>query len=145
MRRSGFVVLTCLVSAACGPAPERDAHGPADAVAQSQGKLQFDVVISPSSLDFGPQTVGTTSAPLAFTVQNNGTEAVHITFGVNPPFTPPSPRDPVLAPGDSRELKLVFSPTSVGAFSAPIYIMPMGPGGSSLFFRGELSGTGVAP
>ncbi|MFY0581392.1 hypothetical protein ACN28S_50480 [Cystobacter fuscus] len=144
MRRLGFVVLTCLVSAACGPAPESDAHGPADSVAQSHGKLQYDVVVSPSTLDFGQQIVGTTSAPQAFTVQNNGTESVHISFMVNPPFTPPYARDPVLAPGSSRELHLVFSPTSAGAFSMPIYIFSSSRNGSSIF-SGTLSGTGIAP
>ncbi|EPX60702.1 hypothetical protein D187_001351 [Cystobacter fuscus DSM 2262] len=101
-------------------------------------------MISPSTLDFGQQTVGTTSAPLSFTVQNNGTESVQISFAVNPPFVPPSAQDPVVAPGGSRELQLVFRPWSAGAFSGPIYIMPFGPSGSS-FFRGTVSGTGIAP
>ncbi|WNG30466.1 hypothetical protein F0U62_45505 [Cystobacter fuscus] len=144
MRRLSFAVLTCLVSAACGPAPESDAHGPADGVAQSQGKLQYEVVVSPSTLDFGQQTVGTTSAPLAFMVQNNGTESVHISFMVNPPFNPPPVRDPVLAPGGSRELQLFFSPTSVGAFSRTIYIFTTSSNGSS-YFVGALLGNGIAP
>ncbi|WP_395837505.1 choice-of-anchor D domain-containing protein [Cystobacter fuscus] len=144
MRRVGFAVLACLVSAACGPALESDTHGPADAVGQSHGELLPDVVITPSILDFGQQTVGTTSAPLAFTVQNNGTEAVHLSFAVNPPFSPRAFDGSDLAPGTSRELKLYFSPTSAGAFSAPIYIFPSSSSGWG-FFEGRLTGTGIAP
>lgn len=145
MRRLGFVVLSCLVSAACGPAPESDAHGPADAVAQSQGKLQFDVVLSASSLDFGPQTVGTTSAPLILTVRNNGTEAVHFgPLAAYPPFSPNHFDGSELAPGSSREIQLVFRPTSAGTFSTPLYFAPSGPSGSA-FFTVTLLGTGVAP
>ncbi|HEX5749024.1 MAG TPA: choice-of-anchor D domain-containing protein [Archangium sp.] len=100
--------------------------------------------VSPSSLDFGEQRVGTTSASRSVTVRNTGTSALALSaltlssgaFSLSPTTIPLT-----LEPGTSREFALTFSPTSVGAFTGTLGLTSDDPDAPSASV--PLAGVGV--
>lgn len=82
------------------------------------------VSIAPTALDFGSQTVGTSSAPQSVTVNNTGNAPLDITaiavsgdFGFTGCATPIT-----LAPGASCTLGVKFFPTATGARTGSVSI-----------------------
>ena len=77
--------------------------------------------VFPSSLDFGEQPVGTTSAPQNVRVRNTGTEDLFI--GELTPAAPfaVSPTGPfALPPGSFQEISVTFRPTTAGDIESPL-------------------------
>jgi len=88
------------------------------------------IKVSPTSLDFGKQKVGTKSAPRVVTATNNGSAAVTYNSisigGTNKDafseINNCSGRS--IPPGGSCEMKVMFHPAKTGAQSAALYINP---------------------
>jgi len=109
--------------------------------------LGVSPILTPASnnLQFGDVSVGQSSDQI-LTISNNGTATVNITniTGFSAPFsivTPPAPPVP-LAPGDSIQLTVRFSPTQAGTFTSNINIMTDLP---SINQTIQLGGTGRQP
>lgn len=103
------------------------------------------IEVSPTSLDFGEQRVGTTSVSKRVTITNTGSGNLGITgISTTPPFTVPSPSAPfTLAPGGSQELLVTFRPTSEGDFAGTVTLSTDDPASPSVTI--PLSGKGVKP
>ena len=88
------------------------------------------IKVSPTSLDFGKQKVGTKSAPRVVTATNNGSAAVTYNSisigGTNKDafseINNCSGRS--IPPGGSCEMKVMFHPAKTGGQSAALYINP---------------------
>jgi len=110
------------------------------------------VTLTPSSLTFGPQDPGTTSAPQSITVTNSGTANLFInsavTRGANPlDFTQVSDgcSGVTLVPSASCAVSIVFKPTSGGTRSATFIVTDNAPNSPQ---TAPITGTGngaVAP
>ena len=92
------------------------------------------VTLSPSSLTFGPQDIGTTSAPQSVTVANTGTASLFINSaavrGADPlDFTEVDDgcSGLTLAPGTSCSVSVNFSPTTTGTRSATLIVTDNAP------------------
>jgi hypothetical protein len=101
--------------------------------------------LSSTSLDFGDQTVGTTSAPGSVTVTNTGDQPLKITGmtrggagGSRVTATRGCGTD-LIAPGDTCVVSVTFSPTAVGTLTPTLTLS--GNFGSAVI---DLSGTGIA-
>lgn len=145
MRRISCILLTCLFSASCQLAPEEN-KGIDQEPLRSTG-LQSTFVLSPSSLAFGDQPVGTTSAPQLLTLHNGTTETLLFLYGLNPPFRIERPSTFELPPGSSLDLAVRFSPTSAGTFTSSllIYADNINGGGNPYQYEIPISGTGTWP
>jgi PKD repeat protein len=123
-----------------------------------------DISVSPTSKNFGDVAVGSSSSAQTFTVRNVGNadlDVYTITItGTNAnQFSKQNDNvsGETIAPGGSRTLRVVFSPTSVGAKSAALSIPSNDPdedpltvplSGSGVACKAEFSGsprTGMAP
>jgi hypothetical protein len=100
--------------------------------------------VSPSSILFGNQLVGTTSPPEKVTVKNTGTTAVTITS-----VTAPSPfaagtacNNKTLAANAMCTFNVTFKPTASGPASATLTVSFAAPTASQTV---SLSGTGIEP
>ena len=107
------------------------------------------ITLTPSSLAFGSQTVGTMSAPQTVTVNNTGTTTVTFTsFGVTPGFELGSgmnagsciPESNTIPAGGSCTINVQFIPTATGAITGTLTIMDNAGSGQQ---TAVLSGTGV--
>ena len=102
------------------------------------------VSLSPASLGFGDQKVGTTSAAQVITVTNNATTALTIkklavTGTGGPDFAQTNTCGTSLAAGASCTVSVTFTPKSASSYNAAISIADTG-GGSPQ--SASLSGTG---
>ncbi len=102
------------------------------------------ISVTPSTLTFISQTVGTTSASQDVTVKNTGTAAVTINSvtvtGKNSgDFTASNACTTSLAGGASCTIGVTFHPSATGSRTASLSIVPSGFSASSV----SLSGTGV--
>ncbi len=108
------------------------------------------VNLSPTSLSFGNQNVGTTSAAQTVTLTNNGTSALTITSigvtGTNAADfaqTNTCPLSPsTLAAGANCTISVTFTPTATGTRTASLSVADNASGSPQTV---ALSGTGVAP
>jgi P pilus assembly chaperone PapD len=106
------------------------------------------VSLSPSSLSFGRQNVGSTSGVQSLTLTNSGQLALSIsnislTGAKAGSFAITAGGDAgSLAPGASRAISVTFSPTTPGDHSAALSIASNAPGSPH---QVGLSGTGVIP
>jgi hypothetical protein len=106
------------------------------------------ISISPTSVSFGSQTVGTTSTATPVTVSNTGTANLVISnvvvTGANAgDFAVASSATPItVTPGNSTTLYTTFSPTAAGSRSAAVSITDNATGSPHTV---ALSGTGVTP
>jgi hypothetical protein len=108
------------------------------------------VTLSPSSVSFGNQNVGTTSGAIPVTVTNNGPGTLSISTigitGINAGDFPQTNNCPIspatLAVSSSCTVNLTFTPTASGARSASLFITD---NGASSPQSTSLSGTGVVP
>jgi hypothetical protein len=103
------------------------------------------IAVSPSSLSFGSQLVGTTSSALAVKVSNNGTSATTVSVAASGDFAqtnncPVSPA--TLAPAASCNVSVTFTPTATGLRNGAITVSDPLPGSPQMV---ALTGTGVAP
>jgi trimeric autotransporter adhesin len=106
-----------------------------------------EVSVSPTSLNFGNQTVFTTSAPQTVTVNNNGSAPLIVTsVSVSGPFTSTQnclTQSPIAAGGSCSET-LQFSPTSVGSAIGTLTFTDNNGGVAGSTQQLQLSGTGLA-
>jgi hypothetical protein len=105
------------------------------------------VTLTPTSLTFASQAVGTTSAPLSATLTNTGSGPLSITriarTGTVSDFTKPNTYCPTVLPGQSCVFSVAFKPTATGARFATITITDDAPGSpQQLFLIGPATGTG---
>lgn len=105
------------------------------------------VTISPSTVAFGNQNVGTTSAAQNISVSNTGTAALSITSiilgGTNPgDFAETTTCGASLAAGSSCAISVTFKPTAAGSRSASVSISDNASGSPQSI---ALSGTGIGP
>jgi hypothetical protein len=103
------------------------------------------IAVSPSSLTFGNQLVGTTSSALAVKVSNNGASATTVSVAASGDFAqtnncPVSPA--TLAPTASCNVSVTFTPTATGIRNGAITVSDPLPGSPQTV---TLTGTGVAP
>ena len=105
-----------------------------------------EVKLSPTTLTFGNQPVGTTSPPQTVTLTNVGTKVLNIsdmsTVGNNPGDFAISNNTclPTVQPGASCTFNVTFTPTQTGARSASVSITEDGGASPQLV---PLSGTGT--
>ena len=98
------------------------------------------VDLSPASLKFGSQTVGTTSGPGAVTVTNHLNTPVTITnIAVNGDFAETNNCAAMLAPGQGCTIKVTFTPTASGARNGQLIVTDDSGSGPQIV---SLSGTG---
>jgi Abnormal spindle-like microcephaly-assoc'd, ASPM-SPD-2-Hydin len=101
------------------------------------------VSLTPASVPFGSVEVGTTSAPLAVTVANEGTAAIPISsVSITPPFVISSNSCGTTSLSASSDcgLEVEFAPTQAGPASGLLTFVD-GAGTQTV----ELSGTGASP
>jgi hypothetical protein len=103
------------------------------------------IALTPSSLAFGNQLVGSTSAAQMIKVSNNGTKATTIGVALSGSFvqTNTCPVSPAtLAPATSCTISVTFKPTATGPLNGSVTVSDTLPGSPQMV---ALSGTGVAP
>ncbi|HWO28310.1 MAG TPA: choice-of-anchor D domain-containing protein [Candidatus Acidoferrum sp.] len=102
-----------------------------------------NLAISPSSLSFGTEPVGSSSAAQSILVSNNGAGSITISsVGVSGPFTVTGGTAPVtLNSGQTMTLKATFSPSAAGAASGNLTINSTDGNSPATV---TLSGTGAA-
>jgi sugar lactone lactonase YvrE len=111
------------------------------------------IAFSPSSVNFGNQTVGSSTGPTTVKLTNSGSSSVTVTYGPNTgdsgdfSFVPsgyPAACGTTLASGSSCSFEVIFSPTTTGTRSATFALSYAGCGGSCTSAL-TLNGTGTAP
>jgi hypothetical protein len=103
--------------------------------------------LSPTSLTFASQLLGSTSAPQAVTLTNTGDRALSIAsieiLGFEGgEFASSSPCGTSLSAGASCTVTITFTPNAVGTQTAQLVFTDNGPGSPQIV---ELTGTGVVP
>jgi len=104
------------------------------------------ITLTPASLSFGNQNVGTTSLAQAVTLTNSGSlsftiSAASITGADPADFSQTNTCLVTLAPGSTCTITVTFTPTTSGARSASVSITDNAPGSPQTV---ALSGTGIA-
>lgn len=103
------------------------------------------IAVSPSSLSFGNQLVGSTSAAQMIKVSNNSAKATTVGVALSGSFaqTNACPVSPAtLAPATSCTISVTFKPTATGPLNGSVTISDTLPGSPQIV---ALSGRGVAP
>ena len=105
------------------------------------------VSLVPLSLTFGPQTIDTTSSPQITTLTNTGAGTltlsnITLTGADASDFAQTNTCGPTLAPNQSCQVSVTFTPTTVGSLSAAVSISDDAPGSPQTV---GLAGTGTAP
>jgi Abnormal spindle-like microcephaly-assoc'd, ASPM-SPD-2-Hydin/Beta-propeller repeat/Cep192 domain 4 len=101
------------------------------------------VSVTPDSLTFDPQSVGTSSAPQTVTLANAGSGPLTITsIAIGSGFTQSNTCGSTVAAGASCTITVTFSPTTEGAISGSLTISDDATGSPQVV---SLSGTGVRP
>ena len=108
---------------------------------------QPTVKLSPTSLTFGSQTVGTSSAAQVVTVTNTGTSTlslmgIKVTGGDRLDFTQTNTCGSTLASNASCTISVVFTPTKTGTRTSTVSVTDNAAGSPQSV---ALSGTGTAP
>jgi MBG domain-containing protein/HYDIN/CFA65/VesB family protein/centrosomal CEP192-like protein len=107
--------------------------------------------VTPTTISFGNQLVGTTSAPQMVTVKNTGITAVTVTSVTIVSVTPPPPATAPftaltncakIAAGKSCTFNVKFAPTAMGQVTAKLTINFASPVAAQTV---SLGGTGIAP
>jgi hypothetical protein len=105
------------------------------------------MVLNPSSLNFGNQTVGATSAPMTTTLSNVGIVAVTITSIVitgpnSSTFAQMNNCPAIIAPNGSCTITVTFAPTALQSYSASLTVNDNALGSPTI---APLTGTGSGP
>jgi hypothetical protein len=107
--------------------------------------LQGSVTLTPNGLQFGNQTVGTKSSPIAATLTNIGSSPLDITnidiMGDPKDFSQTNDCGSSLPPRSSCRIKVTFAPKSLGAKQATLNVSYKGLGSPQTV---SLNGTGVS-
>jgi phospholipase C len=113
-------------------------------VSLSGNGVSTTITLSPPSLTFASQNVGTTSAPQTVTMTNIGTGTLNITSiaSNNPDFAQTNTCGPTLAPAATCNINVTFTPSHTGSDSGTVTITDDGANNPQTI---PLSGTGVAP
>ncbi len=89
--------------------------------------LQRQVLLSPTSLDFGNQKVGTRSAPQALTVYNVGKKKINVTgvnvTGISASEFSVTNKCAALPAGKNCPVSVTFAPTATGTASATVNVV----------------------
>ncbi len=95
------------------------------------------VATSPDMLDFGGQSMGTTSPPLTVTLTNTSAETVKLGPFIWPPAFAAASSNAcaTLGPGASCDLRVVFRPRTEGTITGTLWFF-YGPGTTTLYMRG---------
>src|SRR5581483_11927983 len=109
--------------------------------------LQSTVSVTPPSVTYADQNVGTASLPQSVTLTNSATTALRInsiTFtGANPTdYSQTNTCGTSLAGGSSCTISVIFTPTATGTRTATINVNDSAVGSPQ---TAALSGTGTAP
>jgi hypothetical protein len=134
--------------------PRPDVHGTQIDIGAVEGKdsLNPNAVVAPTSLAFGLQLVGTTSAPRTVTLSNTGDAALAISsITITAPFARAAGAGAGTCPattgslgiGSSCTINVVFSPTASGAATGSVTIASNDPANPTLAVA--LTGTGFTP
>ena len=108
----------------------------------STGPTGSPLTASPSSVSFGNQTVGSTSAAQSVTVSNPGSAAASMaSVGVTGPFSETNNCGTSLAAGASCTVSVTFAPTASGSASGTLSVNSSAP---SSPLTVALSGTGTS-
>jgi hypothetical protein len=100
------------------------------------------VLVTPSSMTFGDQLVGTTSMPQAVTLTNTGNAALAISgIAVSGDFNQSNSCGGGLLAGSSRNIYVPFAPTAAGNRTGALTITDNAPGSPHIV---PLTGTGVS-
>jgi len=104
------------------------------------------ISVSPNSIPFGNQQVGTTSAATSVTVTNTGTATLAITTvpisGANAGDFAATPTATSIAPGANTTVSVTFTPSATGTRTATLTINSNAGGTAPTV---SLTGTGTAP
>ncbi len=108
------------------------------------------ITLTPSSINFGNQRVGTSSAPTTVTLANTGTDALTVTdLSVPGPFTMSGLTLPVtIGAGGSTTFRVTYSPTDLGPATSAVTITsdaPAGPATLPLSGNGTMSAIAASP
>lgn len=108
---------------------------------------QPTVLLSPTSLTFGSQTVGTSSTAQVVTLTNTGTstlslKGIKVTGGNRLDFTQTNTCGSTLAANASCTISVVFNPTKTGSRTSTVSVTDNAAGSPQSV---ALSGTGTAP
>lgn len=106
------------------------------------------VSLLPTSIAFGSQNVGTSSAPVAVTLANNGTNSLTVTgiatlaasFTQTNTCIPSGASSGTVAPGANCTINVSFAPQSAGSASSTLNVSDNAPGSPQTV---SLAGTGV--
>jgi phospholipase C len=106
--------------------------------------------LSPSSLTFGSQGVGTTSSPQTATLTNKGNETLIVTgvsiTGTNPgDFAQTNNCGSTVAPGASCTINVTFTPAATGTRSASVSVADNAPGSPQQVSLTGTGGSGSGP
>lgn len=100
------------------------------------------VSLSPTSLIFGSQTIGTTSAPQTVTLTNSGTGTLNISaIGTTGDFAKSTACPAALAPGNSCTIDVTFTPLIAGSRVGELKVFDDASGSPHVV---ALSGTGTS-
>ncbi|HTG36399.1 MAG TPA: choice-of-anchor D domain-containing protein [Thermoanaerobaculia bacterium] len=105
--------------------------------------VSASAVLTPSTLTFAAQDVGTTSAAQTVTLSNQGTASFSLTgITTTGDFTQTSNCGAALAPGASCAVNVQFAPTANGSRTGTLRVADTAPGSPHI---ATLSGTGRGP
>jgi uncharacterized repeat protein (TIGR01451 family) len=105
-----------------------------------------NINVSPLSLAFGSQPVGTGSAQLNATISNTGTGDLHVGLsfgGANPSDFGVDSSIATITPGNNAQVQVTFTPLATGARSATLIVSSDDPDEPTI--NVSLSGTGIEP
>lgn len=107
--------------------------------------LNPGVILSPPSLGFGNQNLGTTSASQTVTLNNTGSSTVTIaSIATTPRFTETDNCGGSIASGGSCTINVTFSPTIIGTVYGTLTVTDNNNGVAGSTQTVSLSGTGVS-
>jgi hypothetical protein len=120
-----------------------DAEGSPHTVDLSGTGVQAGVSLSPSSLSFGDQLVGTPSTAQSVTLTNSGTTTLTISnISITGDFSQSNTCGSSLAAGANCAINVTFTPTATGGRSGAVTVTHDAPGSPHSV---PLTGTGVGP
>jgi hypothetical protein len=103
------------------------------------------ISLVPTSLNFGPQTINTTSSPQTVTLTNTGGAPLTLSIGItgadaNDFAVEKNTCGATLAPNDNCQVSVTFTPLAAGSLSAAVSITDNAPGSPQAV---SLAGTGT--
>lgn len=100
------------------------------------------ITLTPSSLTFNPQPVGTTSSPQTATLINTGANKLFLSLSTSAPFSETDNCGGAVPAGASCSISITFAPASTGTFAGGITLRDNAPQNPQTL---GLTGTGGVP